>query len=217
MNLYNSGKTLKSQDDVLIQNELNFRKQEDEVRTLDEAFGDYVNAMEIVKNAEAKLMTTWSQNIHDWQNLDSFLMNADAIRSRRNANVETLKNEVIVPMMTYRSQFREVKSRIDKCEAKRIEFNRSAFLMQQLEIKQSDATDGALEVARAKFKSSQDAYNTLVAELNWELPQLYQARRQFFATNLQSLFTLQQSFHTDVSYHFRDMSDYVLVKLKFGD
>jgi len=183
------------------------------VRTLNEAFKDYVSALENIKSAENKLMAVWATNIQDWENLENFLQNAEAIKERRTTNVEVLQKEVVVPMMTYKDQFGEVKGRIDKCEAKRIEFDRSSYLVQQLEVMPA-VNEEKLGAARTKVDKSRDAYEALVNELGSELPALYGARREFFASNLQNLFTLQNCFHNDVSYIFRDMSEYVLVKLK---
>merc|ERR1711915_1026183 len=106
--------------------------------------------------------------------------------------------------------FAEIKGRIDKCEAKRMEFDRCNYMMQQQENRSGEKIEGI----RYKVDKTRDAYEALVNELNTELPYLYGARREFFASNLQNLFTLQKCFHNDVSYIFRDMSEYVLIKLK---
>ena len=71
-----------------------------------------------------------------------------------------------------------------------------------------------MEAARQKVDRSRDAYEAIVSDLSAVLPRLYEARRELYATNLQTLFTLQRHFHTDISYVFRDMSDYVLIKLR---
>ena len=119
------------------------------MKNLDVAFRDYVTALETVKNAESKLMSTWASNISDWENLESFLQNAEAIRERRDANVATLEKDVIIPMMTYREQFAEIKRRIDKCEAKRIDFDRSSFLLHQQETTIGN-NENSLDAARLK-------------------------------------------------------------------
>ena len=67
---------------------------------------------------------------------------------------------------------------------------------------------------KLKVDKTRDAYDAIVNELSNLLPDLYDARRELYATNLQTLFNLQNYFHNDISYIFRDMSDYVLIKLK---
>merc|ERR1711915_739029 len=196
------GKTIRSKNEEITEHSANVERQKEEVNTLNEIFKEYVAALENIKSAESKLMATWAQNIHDWENLENFLPNA-----------EVLEKEVIVPMMTYKDQFAEIKGRIDKCEAKRMEFDRCNYMMQQQETK-SDSSGEKIEGIRYKVDKTRDAYEALVNELNTELPDLYGARREFFASNLQNLFTLQKCFHNDVSYIFRDMSEYVLIKLK---
>ena len=192
---------------------MRFRKQEQEVKNLDLAFQEYLASLEHVKKAELKLMGTWAENIQDWQNLESFQMNAETIRRRREENMETLQQDVIVPMITYREQFAEMKRRVDKCEVKRVDYDRSCYLLQQLE-QQTGSSQKAAEAARMKVDKHRDAYEAIVGELNSVLPSLYQARRQLYSTNLQTLFTLQKCFHDDISFTFRDMSEYVLVKLR---
>ena len=212
----NQGKTIKSREDGLEEKIYNFRKQEEEVRNLDIAFRDYVNALETIKSAESNLMSAWASNIHDWENLENFQQNAEAIRERRSNNVETLQRDVIIPMMTYREQFSEIKRRLDKCEAKRIEFDRNSYKLHQLEAANDGASNSkaAVEAARMKVDKSHDAYNAIANDLSNLLPEVYDARRELYATNLQTLFSLQTFFHNDISYIFRDMSDYVLIKLK---
>ena len=112
---------------------MRFRKQEEEVKNLDGAFQEYLAALETVKTAEMKLMGTWAQNIADWQNLENFQMNAETIRTRRTENIATLEKDVILPMMTYREQFAEIKRRLDKCERKKVEYDRCCYLLQQVE------------------------------------------------------------------------------------
>ena len=192
---------------------MKFRQQEEEVKNLDVAFQEYLASLEHVKTAEMKLMSTWAQNIQDWQNLENFQMNAEAIRSRRLDNIATLEQDVIVPMMTYRDQFAEVKRRIDKCEVKRIDHDRCSYLLQQLETTNGH-NQNAVQAARLKVDKSREAYEGIVGELNSVLPDLYQARRELYSTNLYTLFTLQKCFHNDISFIFRDMSEYVLIKLK---
>merc|ERR1712130_404035 len=101
--------------------------------------------------------------------------------------------------------------RIDKCEARRADFDRAVFLSKELEM---TAPADRLEAAKASVEKARDRYEVLVEELGQELPLLYGARRQFFADNLLGFFGLQKTFHTQVSYIFGDMSEYVLIKLK---
>ena len=114
-------------------------------------------------------MSAWASNIHDWENLENFQQNAEAIRERRTANVETLERDVIIPMMTYREQFSEIKRRLDKCESKRIEFDRNSYKLHQLEtanINGGNNSKEAVEAARMKVDKSHDAYNAIANDLS---------------------------------------------------
>ena len=42
--------------------------------------------------------------------------------------------QVVVPLLTYRDQFQDIKGRIDKCEARRVEFDRCALGLSNISI-----------------------------------------------------------------------------------
>ena len=65
MNLATEGKTIRSREDGLQEKIARFRKQEEEVRSLDLAFRDYVAALDTVSKAESRLMAAWAGNIQD--------------------------------------------------------------------------------------------------------------------------------------------------------
>ena len=65
MNLAAKGKTIRSREDGLQEKIARFRKQEEEVRSLDLAFRDYVAALDTVSKAESRLMAAWAGNIQD--------------------------------------------------------------------------------------------------------------------------------------------------------
>ena len=65
MNLATKGKTIRSREDGLQEKIARFRKQEEEVRSLDLAFRDYVAALDTVSKAESRLMAAWAGNIQD--------------------------------------------------------------------------------------------------------------------------------------------------------
>jgi len=205
------GKTNVTSNTVLAGHVDNFKSQMAEVVNIQEDLASYRAALEQVELAESKLMATWGESIKDWNNLENFLQNAEGVRQQRLNNLTNLDQEVMVPLLTYREQFQDMKGRIDKCEARRADYDRAVFLAKELEM---TAPADRLEAAKASAEKAGDRYEVLVEELGQELPLLYGARRQFFADNLLSFFGLQKTFHTQVSYIFGDMSEYVLIKLK---
>ena len=97
-----------------------------------------------------------------------------------------------------------------------MELDRNSYKYQQLETAKNggNISKESMEAARIKVDKSRDAYDAIANDLSNLLPDVYDARRELYATNLQTLFLVQNYFHTDISYIFRDMSDYVLIKLK---
>jgi hypothetical protein len=41
----------------------------------------------------------------DWQNLENFIQNAEAVKERRMRNLESLREEAALPLHTYQNQF----------------------------------------------------------------------------------------------------------------
>jgi len=190
-----SGKTNVTSNTVLAGHVDNFKSQMAEVVNIQEDLASYRAALEQVELAESKLMATWGESIKDWNNLENFLQNAEGVRQQRVNNLTNLDQEVMVPLLTYREQFQDMKGRIDKCEARRADYDRAVFMAKELEM---TAPADRLEAAKASAEKARDRYEVLVEELGQELPLLYGARRQFFADNLLSFFGLQKTFHTQV-------------------
>ncbi|XP_023323588.1 F-actin-monooxygenase mical1 isoform X2 [Eurytemora carolleeae] len=207
------GKTEKSVDPELEDKVSQFKLQNQEVQLLNKSVLNYVKALEAVRSAEADLFHTWSLNIQDWSNLESFLQNTEAIQARRQQNIEVLEKEVVLTLNTYSRQFQEVKGRVDKSEILRISADQDKFHLGKLKAVESTERS-IIEDAEKKQKKSEDSYSSVRDELTSLLPNLYGIRREFFATSLYSLFLQQNTLHTDLSYIYREMSEYVLVKLK---
>merc|ERR1711962_989976 len=213
MILLKMGMTEKSEDQELTEQVGQFKNQDGEVKRLTDSVTKYVEALDTVRRAESDLFHTWSLNIQDWNNLESFLQNAEAVKERRGLNVEALNREVVLPLQTYKQQFQEVKARVDKLERRRIEADRLAFRLRAMKISEK-VSSVQLAAAEKAASSSEDAYTTSLKDIKRELPLLYGVRREFFTHSLYGLFAQQNNVHADLSYIYRDMSEYVLVKLK---
>jgi hypothetical protein len=72
-----------------------------------------------------------------------------------------------------------------------------------------------VKLPRAAAGRLREKYEWSVEELGAELPQLYGARRQFFADSLLGFFGLQRSFHTQTSYIFRSVMLFSLHRLGY--
>merc|ERR1719357_172198 len=130
-----------------------------EVVNLQDDLANYRAALEQVEQAESKLMATWGESIKDWNNLENFLQNAEGVRQQR---LNNLNQEVIVPLLTYREQFQDMKGRIDKCEARRADYDRAVFMAKELEM---TAPANRLEAAKAAAEKARDKYEVLIDEL----------------------------------------------------
>ena len=85
MNLATKGKTIRSREDGLQEKIARFRKQEEEVRSLDLAFRDYVAALDTVSKAESRLMAAWASNIQDTGVSPSYAIMILKIRPQKNS------------------------------------------------------------------------------------------------------------------------------------
>ena len=91
MNLATEGKTIRSREDGLQEKIARFRKQEEEVRSLDLAFRDYVAALDTVSKAESRLMAAWAGNIQDTGDSPSYALTTLITKSQKQA-----KNTILV-------------------------------------------------------------------------------------------------------------------------
>ena len=85
MNLATEGKTIRSREDGLQEKIARFRKQEEEVRSLDLAFRDYVAALDTVSKAESRLMAAWAGNIQDTGDSPSYALTTLITKSHKQA------------------------------------------------------------------------------------------------------------------------------------
>jgi len=204
------GKTGKSNDKELQEQIRPFKKQYAEVQRLTKSVCNYVTALEGIRSAESELLQAWASNIQDWNNLENFLHNSETIQERRTENIANLTKDVVLPLKTYKQQFQDVMGRLSRCEHLRIEADiRQHQLKKALSKNQQNVS--AEEVSKSESFAD---YSNAVEELKDELPSLYGIRQEFFAQSLYSLFVQQNNFNTELSYIYREMTEYVLIKLR---
>ena len=202
-----------SPDEELSQHIQRFRKQKEELKQLTTSVNNFIKNMNKVNTTEIELMTTWTRNIDDWENLENFHQNAASLKAIRQTGIEKMKTEILIPLKTYETQFAETKARIDKYESSKVCYDRCRFVVKKLETTPNNVRE-MQERERQKLELSRQAYETRREQLEKELPSLYNSRKQFLGSTLFAMFSIQKTLHMDASYIFRDLGEYVLVNLK---
>ena len=95
LNLATKGKTIRSREDGLQEKIARFRKQEEEVRSLDLAFRDYVAALDTVSKAESRLMAAWAGNIQDTGVSPSYAFLSQNHKSRQKISLVKIRPPIL--------------------------------------------------------------------------------------------------------------------------
>ena len=84
------GKTMETRDEILTLSIEKFKKQREEINQISASIGNYINRLKKLNIAEVELMSNWSDNINDWENLQNFHQNAESIQQLREEGIEKL-------------------------------------------------------------------------------------------------------------------------------
>lgn len=93
---------------------------------------------------------------------------------------------------------KQLQKKIEKRGRKLVDYDGQRHSFQAL---QSSKKREEVKVSKAKeqLEDAKRTFAVLNAELNEELPALYDSRLPFFIQNLQTLFSAEQVFHTELS------------------
>ncbi|XP_031334441.1 bridging integrator 2-like [Photinus pyralis] len=109
-----------------------------------------------------------------------------------------LADQVLIPLNTYQGQFSEMRKKIDKRGRKLVDYDSQRHNFQALQLGMTKKRDDVkLNKGREQLEEAKRTYDMLNSELHDELPALYDSRILFLVTNLQSLFSAEQVFHTE--------------------
>merc|ERR1712165_453467 len=109
-----------------------------------------------------------------------------------------LSDQVVIPLNTYQGQFPEMRKKIDKRGRKLIDFDAERHAVQTMQ-NNPNRNEGKYVKVKEQMENAKGTYELLNSELHDELPALYDSRILFLVTNLQTLFSAEEVFHTDTA------------------
>jgi amphiphysin len=115
-----------------------------------------------------------------------------------------LSDQVVIPLNTYQGQFPEMRKKIDKRGRKLIDFDAERHAVQTMQ-NNPNRNEGKFVKAKEQMENAKRTYELLNSELHDELPALYDSRILFLVTNMQTLFSAEEVFHSEMSKVYSDL------------
>ncbi|KAF5276231.1 hypothetical protein FQR65_LT04036 [Abscondita terminalis] len=141
-----------------------------------------------------------------WSGHDLLFMHTQSVDMLWQDFNHKLADQVLIPLNTYQGQFSEMRKKIDKRGRKLVDYDSQRHNFQALQLGMTKKRDDAkLNRGREQLEEAKRTYDMLNSELHDELPALYDSRILFLVTNLQSLFSAEQVFHSENAKVFAEL------------
>jgi amphiphysin len=111
-------------------------------------------------------------------------------------------------LYSYQAQFPDMRGKIDKRNRKLVDYDATRHTIEQLKTSKK-RDDQKLLKAEEKNADAKRLYEHLNAELHDLLPALFDSRIVSYGSMLQSLFTAESSYHSDLAKHNQGLSEVI--------
>ncbi|XP_073503579.1 myc box-dependent-interacting protein 1 isoform X6 [Phyllobates terribilis] len=201
------GKADETKDEQFEQCVQNFNKQLTEGSKLQKDLRTYLASVKAMHEASKKL-TECLQEIYEpeWPGRD------DTNRIAENNDLlwtdyhQKLVDQALLTMDTYLGQFPDIKSRIAKRGRKLVDFDSARHHFESLQsAKKKD--DTKIAKAEEELLKSQKVFEEMNADLQEELPSLWNSRVGFYVNTFQSIAGLEENFHKEMSKLHQNLND----------
>jgi len=193
------GKVDRTADEIFDDNVQNFNKQQLAANKLQKELNNYIRCIKAMQAASKTLYECMSEVYEsEWTGHDLLTVQSQNIEMLWQDFGHKMTDQVLIPLNTYQSQFPELKKKIEKRDRKLVDYDGQRHSFQTL---QASKKREEVKVARAKeqLEEAKRTFAVFNAELNEEMPALYDSRVLFYLTNLQTLFSAEQVFHSELS------------------
>nr|CAH0107158.1 unnamed protein product [Daphnia galeata] len=193
------GKVDRTADEIFDDHVQNFNKQQNAANKLQKELNNYIRCVKAMQAASKTLYECMSEVYEpDWTGHDLLTVQSQNIEMLWQDLGHKMTDQVLIPLNTYQGQFPEMRKKIEKRGRKLVDYDGQRHSFQAL---QSSKKREEVKIGRAKeqLEEAKRTFAVFNAELNEELPSLYDSRLPFFITNLQTLFSAEQVFHSELS------------------
>jgi len=203
--LQNLGKSDKTTDEIFEEHQNNFNAQQVNATRLHKDINNYLRCIRAMQTASKNLMET----LHDiyekeWVGQDQLYMQAQNTEMLWADLAHKLSDQVVIPLNTYQGQFPEMRKKIDKRGRKLIDYDAERHSVQTMQ-NNANRNEGKFVRAKESMENAKRTYELLNSELHDELPALYDSRILFLVTNMQTLFSAEEVFHSEMSKVYNDL------------
>ncbi|XP_069080684.1 myc box-dependent-interacting protein 1 isoform X20 [Pleurodeles waltl] len=207
------GKADETKDEQFEQCVQNFNKQLTEGSKLQKDLRTYLASVKAMHDASKKL-TECLQEVYEpeWARRD------DANKIAENSDLlwtdyhQKLVDQALLTMDTYLGQFPDIKSRIAKRGRKLVDYDSARHHFESLQsAKKKD--EAKIAKAEEELLKSQKVFEEMNADLQEELPSLWNSRVGFYVNTFQSIAGLEENFHKEMSKLNQNLND-VMVDLE---
>ncbi|KAJ8683255.1 hypothetical protein QAD02_019047 [Eretmocerus hayati] len=204
--LQNLGKVDRTADDIFDEHLQNFTRQQNAANRLQKEFNNYIRCVRAAQIASKSLMDALNEVYESqWTGHDMLYVQAQNLDMLWQNFAHKLADQVLVPLNTYQSQFPEMRKKIDKRGRKLVDFDSQRHNFQSLQSNPKKRDEIKVTKGKEQLDDAKRMYEQLNSELHDELPALYDSRVLFLVTNLQTLFSAEQVFHTESSKVFSEL------------
>lgn len=193
------GKADETKDEQFEQCVQNFGKQLTEGSKLQKDLRTYLASVKAMHEASKKL-TECLQEIYepDWPGRDDTNKLAENNDLLWTDYHQKLVDQALLTMDTYLGQFPDIKSRIAKRGRKLVDYDSARHHFESLQnAKKKD--DTKIAKAEEELLKSQKVFEEMNADLQEELPSLWNSRVGFYVNTFQSIAGLEENFHKEMS------------------
>ncbi|KAM4698456.1 myc box-dependent-interacting protein 1 isoform 8-T8 [Rhinophrynus dorsalis] len=207
------GKADETKDEQFEQCVQNFNKQLTEGSKLQKDLRTYLSSVKAMHEASKKL-TECLQEIYepDWpgrEETNKIAENNDLLWTDYH---QKLVDQALLTMDTYLGQFPDIKSRIAKRGRKLVDFDSARHHFESLQnAKKKD--DTKIAKAEEELLKTQKVFEEMNADLQEELPSLWNSRVGFYVNTFQSIAGLEENFHKEMSKLHQNLNE-VMVTLE---
>ncbi|XP_077305788.1 myc box-dependent-interacting protein 1 isoform X7 [Lithobates pipiens] len=193
------GKADETKDEQFEQCVQNFGKQLTEGSKLQKDLRTYLASVKAMHEASKKL-TECLQEIYEpeWpgrEDTNKLAENNDLLWTDYH---QKLVDQALLTMDTYLGQFPDIKSRIAKRGRKLVDYDSARHHFESLQnAKKKD--DTKIAKAEEELLKSQKVFEEMNADLQEELPSLWNSRVGFYVNTFQSIAGLEENFHKEMS------------------
>ncbi|XP_030066382.1 myc box-dependent-interacting protein 1 isoform X7 [Microcaecilia unicolor] len=207
------GKADETKDEQFEQCVQNFNKQLTEGSKLQKDLRTYLSSVKAMHEASKKL-TECLQEIYepDWSGRE------DANKIAENNDLlwtdyhQKLVDQALLTMDTYLGQFPDIKSRIAKRGRKLVDYDSARHHYESLQnAKKKD--EAKIAKAEEELLKTQKVFEEMNADLQEELPSLWNSRVGFYVNTFQSIAGLEENFHKEMGKINQNLND-VMVNLE---